>query len=115
MSLRRHAAHIDKAQPDIVKGLRERGCCVEVISKKDFPDLLVGYCGVNVLLEVKSELEPTEGKDGYLRKGKRGKLSSGQQDWHDAWSGQVATVYSLAEAWDVVQRAAGVGGRDAPV
>jgi hypothetical protein len=105
VSLRRHAAHVDKNHKEIVDGLRAAGCSVEVVSKKDFPDLLVGVSGLNLLMEVKRDAFTEEGKDGYTRQRKGGKLSKGQQEWHDAWRGQTCVVRNLAHALAVVAEA----------
>jgi len=102
MSLRRHAAHVDKNHKEIVDGLRAAGCSVEVLSKKDVPDLLVGYDGRNYLLEVKRGAFEEHHKDGWVRQRKGGKLSKGQQAWHAAWKGEVFVVHSLNDALLVV-------------
>ena len=46
------------------------------------PDLLLGYGGVNVLVEVKSE---------------KGKLTPAQEEWHATWTGDVFIVRSFVE------------------
>jgi hypothetical protein len=56
-----------------------------------FPDLVVGICGVNLLVEVKSA---------------DGELSEGQAGWHERWKGQVAVVRSKEEVISLVQSAA---------
>ena len=64
----------DKNQPDIVDALRGLGASVEILSQvgKSCPDLLVGYHGINLLMEVKS---------GDKR------LRPEQQLWADDWNG----------------------------
>jgi hypothetical protein len=55
---------------------------------KGVPDLLCGYQGRNVLLEI---------KDGSKPPSKR-KLNPDQVEWHDKWRGQVCVVNNLDEA-----------------
>ncbi len=55
---------------------------------KGFPDIVVGFRGLNVALEV---------KDGEKAPSARA-LSADERDWHDTWPGQVAIVTSPEEA-----------------
>lgn len=73
------AAATDANQKEIAKVLRAAGCSVVSLHRvgDGVPDLLVGRCGRNFLLEVKV--------DG------RG-LNDRQKDWHRAWGGQRAVV-----------------------
>lgn len=75
----RRAANVDTVQKPIVDALRKIGASVQVLSAvgKGCPDLLVGWHGVNVLLECKTE---------------RDQLNEMQRDWHANWAGQVAVV-----------------------
>lgn len=57
-----------------------------------FPDLVVGYMRRNFTLEVKDEQQPPS----------KQKLSDEEQDWHDAWRGQVDVVRNLNEALHVI-------------
>jgi hypothetical protein len=52
------------------------------------PDLLIGYHGRNVLLEV---------KDGDKAPSKR-ELTADEKDWHAKWAGQVCVVETPEEA-----------------
>ena len=54
----RRAAKIDANQTEIVKALRQVGASVQSLAStgKGCPDLLVGFRGVNWLLEVKAKL-----------------------------------------------------------
>ena len=72
----------DHNQAEIVRQLRDCGCSVQVLSQvgNGFPDLLVGFRGVNYLIEVKDV--------GY-------DLSEKQIVWHALWQGQVAVVRSF--------------------
>ena len=88
------AGRIDANQQRIVKYLRQCAMRVQILSDvgKGFPDLLVGYRGVNVLLEV---------KDGDKVPSKQ-KLTVAEKDWHDAWGGQVEIVATPEKAAEVV-------------
>ena len=80
------AKRADENQFEIIQKLRTIGVSVQVLSNVGFgcPDLLCGFCGRNVLMEVKSD---------------SGKLDHYQQKWHDLWKGQVAIVYSWQDAY----------------
>lgn len=56
------------------------------------PDLLVGFRGVNYVLELKDGRKPPSDR----------RLTPAEQEWHAAWRGQVATVYSIDDALRVV-------------
>lgn len=90
----RYAAKIDRNQPEIVGALRAVGASVEPLHRvgKGCPDLLVGFRGVNYLLEV---------KDGELAPSDR-KLTKSQKEWHPAWRGKVVVVKSVDEALEVI-------------
>ena len=90
----RTASKVDDNQAEIVQALEAIGCTIESLAAvgKGCPDLLVGYRRENFLLEV---------KDGKKVPSKR-KLRPNQQDWHDAWRGQVTKVETPEEAIAVV-------------
>ena len=81
----RRAAHVDTVQPAIVKGLRQIGASVQVLSMVGggCPDLAAGFRGKTFLLETKTG---------------KGKLNKKQQDWHAKWAGHVAIVRTPEEA-----------------
>lgn len=85
---------VDQNHSAIVKGLRAVGASVQSIAAvgKGCPDLLVGFRGLNVVLEV---------KDGD-RSPSRRKLTDDEGKWHEAWRGQVSTVYSLDDALQAI-------------
>lgn len=90
MSLHRRDAKRDANEAPIVEALRAAGASVERLSGPDLPDLLVGWQGANVLLEVKREA------------GKRGgtsnrKLLPGQVAWRDAWRGRPPVIVRTPE------------------
>ena len=90
----RLAARVDDNAARIVAALRAAGASVLVldVSEQGAPDLLVAFLGANHLLEVKGRL---------------GKLSPAQLDWHQRWRGpKVCIVRSAPEAL----RAMGITG-----
>ncbi len=93
----RRLARADRNQAEIVDALRAVGATVQVLSNvgDGCPDLLVGFRGLNLLLEV---------KDGSLPPSHR-LLTPAQVDWHMRWTGHVAVVASV----EMALRAIGVG------
>lgn len=81
---------IDLLQKEVVKGLRKIGCSVTILSAvgNGVPDLLVGFRGVNFLIEVKSKKTAT--------------LTPDQVEFFRTWNGQVAVIYSVEEAINLV-------------
>ena len=90
----RRASRVDANQDEIVQALRGIGCSVQLLHTvgKGCPDLLCGYRGRNVLLEV---------KDGSKPPSKR-KLTPDEQEWHDDWRGSVFVVKDIDDAINVV-------------
>ena len=90
----RRAAKTDKNQVEIVQALRCAGATVTPThaAGSGFPDLVVGFRGVNYLIEV---------KDGRKAPSKR-KLTPDQVEWHGSWRGQVAVVKNITEALAVI-------------
>jgi ribosomal protein S28E/S33 len=76
----RYAARVDGNQAEIVEALRAAGASVEVIGLP--VDLLVGYMGRTILLEVKNP---------DTRYGKRG-ANKNQQEFRTGWRGDVVTL-----------------------
>jgi len=90
----RRAAKRDRSEPAIVAALREAGASVHRISDKDAPDLLVGFSGINLLMEVKN---PPGDRGGTSKDGQH--LLEGQAKWHREWKGaEVLVVHSPGEA-----------------
>lgn len=91
----RRKAKVDDNQSEIVTALRKIGCTVQPLHDvgRGVPDLLVGYHGINVLLEIKDGAKVPSAQ----------KLTDEQITWHDSWRGQVATVNSINQAIDVLQ------------
>jgi hypothetical protein len=90
----RRAAKIDANQPEIVQALRKAGATVQTLAMvgAGCPDLLVGFQGRNLLMEV---------KDGRLPPSRR-RLTTDEQNWCVAWRGQVAIVKSVDDALKLI-------------
>jgi len=90
----RRAAKVDANQTEIVKALRSVGASVQSLAStgKGCPDLLVGFRGVNWLLEI---------KDGQKVKSAR-KLTDDQVVWHQTWRGKVYIVESVDQALNLL-------------
>lgn len=80
----RRAAKIDANQTAIVQALRAAGARVQSLAGvgRGCPDLLVGFGGRNLLMEV---------KDGDKCPSAR-KMTPREVEWHALWHGQVAVV-----------------------
>jgi hypothetical protein len=94
----RRAAKRDDNEGEIVAALRKAGATVRIITQGDgLPDLLVGYRGRTILLEVKDGNKPpsarrlTEDEEAFFR------------DWK---GGDLAVVTSVAEALAAVDHEA---------
>jgi hypothetical protein len=92
----RHAARIDANQEQIVSALRAMGATVRVVTQGNgLPDLLVGFRGVTILMEV---------KDGQKVPSAR-RLTPAEQKFFDEWRGGiVAIVNSVDEAIDLLKK-----------
>ena len=90
----RRAAKVDANQTEIVNALRQVGASVQSLAAtgKGCPDLLVGFRGKNLLLEV---------KDGGKVKSAR-KLTEDQVVWHQTWRGKVYIVESVDQALNLL-------------
>lgn len=95
--MRRYAAQIDDNQPEIVKALRAAGASVEPLHAVGggVPDLLVGYRGVNYLLEVKNPMKSPAQQA----------LTKKQKEWHPKWRGQLCVVRTVGEALRAIRAA----------
>lgn len=85
----RRNTKVDLNQVEIVQALRRVGATVQHLHVVGWgcPDLLIGYHGVNYLMELKSE---------------DGQLGLGQDTWHRNWRGQVVTVRSVDDALSAI-------------
>ena len=89
MTIHRTAAKRDTNEAEIIAALRAAGASVQPLSIKGGPDLLVGYHGGNLLLEVKQ---------------REAKLTPDELVWHELWAGQVAIVRSVEDALEQLRR-----------
>ena len=96
----RWAAKVDANQHAIVKALRKRGATVHLLHRegRGCPDLLVGFLGVNLLLEVKTA---------------DGELTKREAEWHDTWRGTVHIVRTRSEALAILNEVVERGWTDA--
>ena len=85
----RRAARIDANQPAVVAEFRARGATVQPLHPvgDGCPDLLVGYQGVNLLVEVKDGSKPPSAR----------KLTDDQQTWHREWRGQRCIIDTVEQ------------------
>jgi Holliday junction resolvase len=91
----RYANRIDANQNSIVEALRECGAVVRIISQGGgIPDLLVGYNGYTILMEVKDGDKPPSAR----------KLTEDEQKFFDEWiGGMLAIVNNVEEALDILK------------
>lgn len=90
----RRIAKTDSNQFAIVRVLRDVGATVQTLATVGggCPDLLVGFRGVNYLMEV---------KDGEKIPSAR-QLTKDQVDWHGAWRGCVHVVTEPVQALKII-------------
>ena len=86
----RRAARVDRNANEIVDGLRKAGAYVRVITQGDgLPDLLVGYRGHTLLIEIKDGQKPPSQQ----------KLTAAEQKFFDEWlGGPLIKAASMDEA-----------------
>lgn len=90
----RRAAKVDQNQAEVVEALRKAGASVMHLHAVGMgcPDLLIGFRGVNLLLEIKDGKKPPSAR----------KLTEMQEVWHVIWEGQACVVNSAEEALAVL-------------
>ena len=83
----RRAAKIDTNQTELVEVIKAMGGTVQSLAPvgKGCPDLLVGWRGKNLLLEIKDGSRPPSERV----------LTPDQKRWHSEWKGRVYIVNSL--------------------
>ena len=89
------AKKVDQNHAEIVHALRSAGASVQTLASvgNGVPDLLVGFRGMNLLMECKDGTKPPSHR----------KLTQDQELWLQAWrGGQVWLVTSVDEALDVI-------------
>lgn len=92
--MRRIASKVDRNQAEIVAALRAIGATVQLLHSvgAGCPDILCGFRGRNVLLEIKDGNKPPSAR----------KLTADQVEWHGGWKGQVAVVEDVDAALAVI-------------
>lgn len=90
MNRRGHKGRVDQNHAAIMQALRDNAMeCVSIASVGGgCPDILVGFRGLNVALEVKTD--------------HKAPLTAGEQGFRDTWPGQYAIVTTGEEAVDAV-------------
>lgn len=93
-----YAKRIDANQPQLVKEVREAGMTVAITSSagEGFPDIVVGYKGINGLFEIKDPDKPPSATA----------LTPAQEKFHGAWDGQIAKVFTSTEVIAEMRRMA---------
>ena len=91
----RTKARVDGNHAEVVSALRKIGCSVQDLSRvgRGCPDLLVGWRGINVAMEVKDGSKPPSER----------KLTKSQKAWHVDWEGLCCVVNSPTEAIQYMQ------------
>ena len=86
----RRAARVDDNQNQIVDALRAVGATVRVVTQGNgIPDLLVGFRGYTILMEVKDGEKPPSAR----------KLTPAEQKFFEEWrGGMLAVVESIDDA-----------------
>ena len=90
----RRAAKVDDNQTEIVAALRKIGATVQPLHAvgRGCPDILVGWRGMNTILEIKDGKKPPSAR----------KLTEDQEKWHAAWRGQVTVVETVEQAIEAI-------------
>ena len=84
----RRANRIDDNQNDIVTALRKAGATVRIISQGEgIPDLLVGFRGETMLMEVKDGNKPPSART----------LTDAEKKFFDEWEGGLCMVVKSVE------------------
>lgn len=86
----RRAPRVDGNQAEITEALRKIGATVHSTAAigRGFPDLAVGWRGMNFFLELKDGSKPPSAR----------KLTEDERLWHEMWRGHVEVVYSIEDA-----------------
>jgi hypothetical protein len=86
----RRAAKVDANQEQIVQALRTAGATVQSLAAvgQGVPDLLVGYQGETLLMEIKDGSRPPSQR----------RLTEQQLTWHGAWRGGPVAIVDGPDA-----------------
>lgn len=93
----RIAAKIDSNQNEVIKSLRQiPGVTIAITSQLGggFADFLLGYKGVNFMIEL---------KDGAKSPSQR-KLTPDEEKFHAAWSGQISVCNSFEDVFALINK-----------
>jgi hypothetical protein len=92
----RRAAKVDDNQKEIVSALRRFGASILIVSQlKNCFDILVGYKGVNYIMEIKDGKKPPSQR----------KLSDGEINFKNKWKGgDYYIVCSIEDAINVLNK-----------
>lgn len=92
----RTKARVDENQNEIVEAFRAMGATVLITSQlKNCFDLLVGYRGVNIIVEVKDGSKPPSQR----------KLTDGEKKFRDNWrGGEYYIINSIDEAINLLKK-----------
>ena len=92
----RTRARVDDNQKEIVKVFRAMGATVQHLHYvgKGCPDVLVGFRGINELVEIKDGAKPPSQR----------KLTNDEQEWHKAWNGSITIIDSIDQATMLIGR-----------
>jgi hypothetical protein len=92
----RRAARVDSNQKKIVDALRRCGASVLITSQlKNCFDILVGYKGVNYIVEIKDGDKPISQR----------KLTKGEQKFCDEWQGgKYYVIESIEQALKMINK-----------
>jgi Holliday junction resolvase len=90
----RRAARIDANQPDLVNIMRGMGASVEITSgaHDGMTDLIVGFGGVTVLVEVKDGSRPPSER----------KFTPKQVEFHSRFMGAITTIETVDQAIELM-------------
>lgn len=111
MSLRRFNPRRDAAEPKIIVAMRRAGASVQQLSGKHLPDLLVGWRGLTLLMEVKTPKPPLKRKP---RKAPTNGQNDGQREWSALWHGGPVHVVTTPQEALAVLLAPSSPGRALP-
>lgn len=92
----RRAARVDANQLEIIKVLRSIGASVQPLHTvgEGCPDVLIGYHGMNGLMEIKNGDKPPSSQA----------LTPQEKRWHENWRGDVMIVNSIPDALAYAKR-----------
>lgn len=90
----RRAARVDENHEAVVRALRTAGATVQSLADvgRGVPDLLVGWKGQNLLIEVKDGRKPPSQR----------RLTADQVAWHSIWPSPVYVVECPEDALEVL-------------